>query len=264
VSLGPVAKFSEDVYTFVPNCAYYEFILQEPTNGQKVGQVYPLWEIRPECMYEVVVTTYSGLARCRTGHVVRCTGFYANTEMPLVEYLYDINKNLSVEKEDTSPKQLLSLLADWEDDLAVPIAEFALSRTSHISPPYYIFYIELQGEIQRSLLRGKGKKANPASRMDEIFRKSDANYSNARTMDRLGELQIKILKPGTFAEVRKLVEMYGGETRVGKVSKVITNKTLISTLDCKTAATYAAEEMPQKHSKANVFLSLFGCKCLNL
>ena len=67
------------------NAMYYEFIPEHEMHTEK-PKVLTVDEIELEKNYELVITTYSGLARYRFGDVIKIVGFY--NEAPEIEFKY--------------------------------------------------------------------------------------------------------------------------------------------------------------------------------
>lgn len=107
VNLWPLN--SELCYLLVPRSMFFEFIPLEHTHEEQPKTLFGD-EIEPGCLYELVVTTLSGLYRYRIGDVVKVVRFYNNC--PVVEFQYRQGQLLNMRSEKTTETMMYEAITN--------------------------------------------------------------------------------------------------------------------------------------------------------
>ncbi|CAL1154997.1 unnamed protein product, partial [Cladocopium goreaui] len=80
VNIFPEEPFGRWTYLLDPGSMFFELIPSNSSRG--MASAIPAWEAEVGSRYELLVTSYSGLCRCRTGDTVRVHAMYG--KMPVV------------------------------------------------------------------------------------------------------------------------------------------------------------------------------------
>ncbi|NXS26136.1 GHDC protein, partial [Pomatostomus ruficeps] len=196
VNLWPVE--SAPRFLLCPDWAFCEF-LPCPANKEPTRTVLldELWEGRE---YGLVVTTQPGEYRCRTGEVLRVTGFHK--QCPVVEPVRRESQTLSVRGENISEEQffqsLCCTLRMWPGARLIDyvcVESSLLGDSSGPCAPHYEVFMELQG--LRDLSEGQRYK------LDQCLQEDFPVYKSFRFKGSIGPLHLHLLRPRTFTRLRE-------------------------------------------------------------
>eukprot|EP01018_Ginkgo_biloba_P040649 Gb_18753 [translate_table: standard] len=117
LNLKPLCKPSKVSYTLLPSMAYFEFLPVQRNNGVTDALTIPatfnekeqqdlieLVDVKLGQEYELVLTTYAGLYRCRVGDVLPVAGFY--NAAPQFHFVCRKNVALSIDSDKTDEEEL--------------------------------------------------------------------------------------------------------------------------------------------------------------
>ncbi|MCO5580947.1 hypothetical protein L7F22_034821 [Adiantum nelumboides] len=108
INMNPLCSPYEVSYTFLPNMAYFEFLLlqaaNEDDNDENLiqSQLVDLVNVKLGQQYEVVVTTFAGLYRYRVGDCVQVTGFHNKAPQFRLLGRKNVVLSIGIEKTDDS------------------------------------------------------------------------------------------------------------------------------------------------------------------
>ncbi|CAL5396876.1 unnamed protein product [Camellia sinensis] len=231
-------KLPPELATFavLPNIGYFEFIpnVEVPKQDEIESsflsiepKTVGLTEVKVGEEYEIILTTFaanklelstkmlamwvldtvraalslcSGLYRYRLGDVVKVVGFHNYT--PELQFIYRSNLLLTINIDKNTEKDVqLSIEAAGKlfSNEKLEVVDF----TSHVDlstdPGHYVIFWEVSGEASDDLLR------ECCNCLDWSF--VDAGYVGSRKVKAIGELELRVLKRGTF---QKILEHYVG------------------------------------------------------
>lgn len=170
----------KDEYALLPYSAYYEFL-------DKEEKCVPMDGLVPGQCYEVVLTTFSGLYRYRTGDRIKILRFVGET--PVFEIL-GRRQTVNIAGEKLSAELVEETVALWAERDRVHLSDFALGA-EHTVPDRYWLFVETDGEIPP----GAG------AAVDRMLAKSSEDYMEIRSLGMLGELRVKRCGSGSIAGV---------------------------------------------------------------
>ncbi|GMP59504.1 hypothetical protein CsSME_00022767 [Camellia sinensis var. sinensis] len=204
-------KLPPELATFavLPNIGYFEFIpnVEVPKQDEIESsflsiepKTVGLTEVKVGEEYEIILTTFAGLYRYRLGDVVKVVGFHNYT--PELQFIYRSNLLLTINIDKNTEKDVqLSIEAAGKlfSNEKLEVVDF----TSHVDlstdPGHYVILWEVSGEASDDLLR------ECCNCLDWSF--VDAGYVGSRKVKAIGELELRVLKRGTF---QKILEHYVG------------------------------------------------------
>ncbi|CAK9165807.1 unnamed protein product [Ilex paraguariensis] len=200
-------KLPPELATFavLPHIGYFEFIpLRENGQGQelKENESMPvgLTEVKIGEEYEIVVTNFAGLYRYRLGDVVKVMGFHNSTpELRFVcrrNLLLTINIDKNTERDlQLSVEAAANLLAEEK----LEIVDFTSRVDMSADPGHYVIFWELSGKASEEVLQ------ECCNCLDRSF--VDVGYVSSRKVNAIGELELRVVKRGTF---HKILDHYVG------------------------------------------------------
>lgn len=168
--------------------SYYEFRVPGATDEAPTMTIGNLEEGR---VYEMVVTTKSGLYRYCCGNLFRVVGWMH--EVPRVEFVARTG-TVDLTGEKLSEEQAQTALADVV--AGAPVAAATLCATWG-TPPYYTALFEPTAPWSAA------RCAEVAAQMDDFLRRNNSRYKWKRDWNELAPLAVRVVSRGTFARVQQ-------------------------------------------------------------
>ncbi|ONK55644.1 uncharacterized protein A4U43_UnF620 [Asparagus officinalis] len=228
-----VCNPSEVSYTLLPNMAYIEFILQKPTDDDAQQDIFNLTNVELGNMYELVVTTFAGLYRYRFKFVARKGAL------------------LSVGVEKITEAELQKAVEDasgLQRSYGMIVEDYTSYTDVETMPGHYVMYLELtvpNGEAGESLtlLDGGAKKVleRCCSEMEDGFNEL---YKNLRMNGKVGTLEIRVVRGGTFAELMDSAVSRGASIAQYKVPRCIRVPYMLDILNRRVVSSYFSLASP--------------------
>ncbi|XP_030822028.1 GH3 domain-containing protein [Camarhynchus parvulus] len=190
---------AEPVPRFVlcPDWAFCEFLPCLASKEPRTVLLDELWEGRE---YGLVVTAQPGEYRCRTGEVLKVTGFHK--QCPMVEPVRRESQTLSVRGESIPEEQfcqsLCRTLSLWPGARLIDyvcVESSLLGDSSGPCAPHYEVFLELQGlrdlsEVQRY-------------KLDQCLQEDFPIYKSFRFKGSIGPLRLHLVRPRSFTRLRE-------------------------------------------------------------
>lgn len=170
----------KEEYALLPHSAYYEFLDKKETCVQMDG-------LLPGECYEVVLTTFGGLYRYRTGDMIKILRFVGET--PVFEVL-GRKLTINIAGEKLSAELVEDTIASWAERYRVNFSDFALGA-EHTVPGRYWLFVETADELPPSA----------GAAVDKMLAKGSEDYMEIRELGMLGELSVKRCGSGSIARV---------------------------------------------------------------
>ncbi|MED6225117.1 hypothetical protein PIB30_090631 [Stylosanthes scabra] len=206
VNVDPSLPPEEVTFTVVPTFSYFEFIpLYRHMQGDYKSIVaddfiedkpIPLSQVKAGQEYEIVLTTFTGLYRCRLGDVVEVVGFYNGT--PKLSFVCRKKLILTVNIDKNTEKDL-QLVVEKGSQLFLngskkaELVDFTSYADVSIEPGHYVIYWEIDGYAEDGLLEAC------CTEMDASF--ADHGYVVSRKTNSIGPLELCIVERGTFKKI---------------------------------------------------------------
>ncbi|KAH7516172.1 hypothetical protein FEM48_Zijuj10G0107300 [Ziziphus jujuba var. spinosa] len=193
-------------YVVLPNIGYFEFLpLSVNTEDQVQDKTHPtfpgadckpvgLTDVKVGEEYEVVITNFAGLYRCRLGDVVKVTGFHNST--PEIKFVCRINLILNINIDKNTEKDLQIAVEEAAKLLAgekLEVVDYTSLVELSVEPGHYVIFWELSGEGSEEVLR------ECCTCLDQSF--VDPGYVISRKVNTIGALELRVVRKGTFQKI---------------------------------------------------------------
>ncbi|XXG71696.1 hypothetical protein AAC387_Pa07g0962 [Persea americana] len=235
VNVEPTLPPENARFAVIPTFSYFEFI---PLYKQKQDYSFavddfieaepvPLSQVKMSQQYEVVLTTFTGLYRCRLGDVVRVTGFYRGTPKLTFICRRKLILTINIDKNTEEDLQMAVERGSWPlSKTKIELVDF----TSHASvtnhPGHYIIYWEIKGDAEAA----HDKILTQCCReIDESF--VDYGYIVSRKSNSIGPLELCIVEKGTFKKILDYFIAKGAAVNQFKAPRCTNNRDLLAILE---------------------------------
>jgi len=212
-------------YVITPHTAFFEFISEAEIDADLPSSV-DLTSLKIGESYEVTVTTVAGLYRYRLGDVVKCIGYY--NQSPIVEFLYRRQSLLDFAGEKVSEKVIWTALAStiesFEDELR--IVDYSTRMEFSTLPWRYVIYVEALSTSD-SLPDLEAYR----EQMDEAISKSNERYRTLRAENKIGLLELKLVRKGTFKDLKEEILSQGYSETQFKMPRLLTDSVSINFIE---------------------------------
>ncbi|KAK4268856.1 hypothetical protein QN277_022086 [Acacia crassicarpa] len=221
-NVNPKIPPESATYAVLPQIGYYEFIPltrmetteEDPAMFCKDPQPVGLTEVKVGEEYEIVITNPAGLYRYRLGDVVKVMGFHNST--PELKFVRRSSLLLTVNIDKNTEKDLQIVVEEAGKLLGeekVEVVEF----TSHVElskePGHYVIFWEISGEASEQVL------TQCCNCLDKSF--VDAGYVSARKVQWIGQLELRVVRRGTFQKILNHFLELGGAVSQYKTPRCI-------------------------------------------
>ncbi len=153
------------------------------------GHVMPLVEAQPGQQGEMIITSSRGLYRYATGDVVEIAG--TNRATPLVKYERKLRATASLTGEKLTEVQVLSVVQSVLGEAGI-VPEFFCLCAEWGSPPRYVLALEPRGAPPSDDVA-----LAVADHIEQGLCKANPEYEKKRETQRLNEVAILVLEPGS-------------------------------------------------------------------
>lgn len=218
-------------YVLLPTAAYFEFLPFDPDQIDDVSkETVDISGVEVGKMYEVVVTTFSGLYRYRLGDIVRVVGFHNSS--PMVEYVMRAPKLLT---DIITERDLIFAIGKCQpvmrNETGIEIAEFASFLDSGSTPKRLKVLVEVREEhmfvkekLQESILVLRRICSVLEDNLGSLYRAK-------RDKGEVGSLLITIVKPGSFDKLSRIAFENGASASQYKPQKILRKHEFVSFLE---------------------------------
>ncbi len=229
ISLWP----EEHTYVVTPRTAYHEFIPLGQINETR-PDVLDLDQLARGESYEVVITNCAGLYRYRLGDIVKVVDYYK--ESPVIEFLYRRGQLIDLVGEKTSEQVVSSTVIQVLRHLDTELVDFTTMVDYESYPCRYIFYVEIRHSDRDRIGGGD-------TLLEEALCRVNPRYQAIRNADNLGQLGLRVVQPGTFNKLKKILIGRGASANQVQVPRVIRDSEISSLLSANTLG--GGNSMPQ-------------------
>ncbi|KAL1370871.1 hypothetical protein HN51_001058 [Arachis hypogaea] len=248
LNLKPICNPSDVSYTIMPNMGYFEFLPHNDSASARGShspepRLVDLAQVEYGKLYELVITTYSGLCRYRVGDILQVTGFH--NKAPQFRFVRRKNVLLSIDSDKTDEAELQravesasTLLKEFDTS----VAEYTSFADTGSIPGHYVIYWEL-------LM----KEASMAPLPEEVLNRCclameeslNSVYRQGRVADRsIGPLEIRVVKSGTFEELMDYAISKGASINQYKVPRCVSFTPLTEILNSRVVSVHFSPAEP--------------------
>ncbi|NEQ09360.1 MAG: GH3 auxin-responsive promoter family protein, partial [Moorea sp. SIO4E2] len=212
-------------YVITPSSAFFEFIRISEVDGDAPTTV-DLTSLAVGESYEIVVTTVAGLYRYRLGDVVKCLGYY--NQSPSVEFLYRNGSLLDFYGERVPENIVFAALIEGINSLGddCQLVDYTTAMMYSISPWRYVIYVEVSKPLA-SLPDFKICQ----TKMEQFIYDQYPAYRNLRDKNRLGQLELKLVKTDTFKMLKNKILAQGTSHAQFKMPRLLKTSELVEFIE---------------------------------
>ncbi|MEO1144547.1 MAG: GH3 auxin-responsive promoter family protein [Cyanobacteria bacterium J06638_22] len=211
---GVHRDFGTDGVILAINSGFYEFIPEAEWEKDQPATVLP-HELNVGDRYRILVTALNGLYRYDIGDVVEVEGFFNSA--PIVTFRHRIGGILSSTTEKTTEFHVVQVMQRLQQEFDVALENFCITLAPGEIPPPYVVNIELAPRQHLS------SPERFLQRFDELLSELQVSYG-AKRPDVLPSPRLRILAPGSFAQIRqRLVERGMLESQI-KLAKLTSDR----------------------------------------
>ncbi|OMO92469.1 GH3 auxin-responsive promoter [Corchorus olitorius] len=242
INLEPLSKPSDISYTLLPNMAFYEFI---PINQNKEEEIEPveLGDVKIGQCYEIVVTTFTGLYRYRVGDILKVTGFHNNA--PQFRFVERKGVLLSIDIEKTSEDTLLKAVTKATlhiEPLGIVLMDYSSYADASSIPGHYVLFWELKMREGMDDLPAEFHNSKIVEECCNIVEDSlDYVYRVMRKDKRIGPLEIRVVKQGTFDVLMGFFVSKGTSISQYKTPRCIKSEDALKMMDSMVVGRYFSQ-----------------------
>ncbi|KAF7823027.1 indole-3-acetic acid-amido synthetase GH3.10-like [Senna tora] len=208
VNVDPSLPPENVTFAVVPTFSYFEFIPLHRQNQDDYNCTsssimsddfiedlpIPLSQVKVGQQYEIVLTTFTGLYRCRLGDVVEVSGFHNGT--PKLNFTCRRKLILTVNIDKNTEKDLQLVVergAQLVSGEAAEVVDFTSYADVSRQPGHYVIFWEVKGEVEDKVLDACCRE------MDVSF--ADHGYVVSRKTHSIGPLELRVVERGTFKKI---------------------------------------------------------------
>ncbi|XP_027927927.1 indole-3-acetic acid-amido synthetase GH3.10-like isoform X2 [Vigna unguiculata] len=251
INVDPSLPPEKVTFAVVPTFSYFEFIpIYRHKHKQDSSFVadhdfvedepIPLSQVKVGQEYEIVLTTFTGLYRCRLGDVVEVGGFHNGT--PKLNFICRRKLILTVNIDKNTERDLQIVVEKGSQILNKAKAEL-VDYTSYADmsnePGCYVIFWEVKGEAEDKVLEACCRE------MDAAF--VDHGYVVSRKTRSIGPLTLCIVERGTFKKILDYFVEIGAALGQFKTPRCTNNPVLVKILSACTIKTFHSTAYSSTH-----------------
>ncbi|KAG0700097.1 GH3 auxin-responsive promoter [Suillus ampliporus] len=178
------------------------------------------WEIETGRHYELVLTTYHGLWRYRSGDIVELLGFAPDNGSPIVRFVGRRNAEIRLETALVTEAQLVESICSATQDTIGQVTEFTCFKDVRKLPHTIGFFVELAQEPDMSnsptaAMLGTTSRQLARQRLADALSSTHQRIESEIDCGALGMPTICVVKSGTFTEYRRWRGTSGEAATIG-------------------------------------------------
>ena len=229
-------------YAVSPTGAYIEFLPVEDVDKADATP-HGLRDVEVNGIYEIVMTTYTGLVRYRLGDLVKVLGWYGET--PVIDFVERRGQVLDVAGEKVTEAQIVDAFVAACRKVVVSFVDFIVTIDGKSVPPKYLLLIEREGagESRELMLEF-------LANFDRELRERSF-YAFCRRNRSLDPMAALVLERGSFEKFYKYRLSQGTSIDQIKIRHVVRDPTFAA----KFFAKYEKIVLPQDRLPAKDFYS---------
>ncbi|XP_057963817.1 probable indole-3-acetic acid-amido synthetase GH3.6 [Malania oleifera] len=231
-------------FVMLPSAAYFEFLpfeLNKPNDADEETVDFSGVEVGKT--YEVVITTFRGLYRCRLGDIVRIVGFHNSS--PEIEFVSRAPKSRN---EIFTERALMSAMESFQAELRIVTMTEVIDFTSFfdldLKPKQLKIFVEVrEGSIflqEEKLKESVVVLKRCCSSLEDGLQ---GIYQSMRGRSELGPLLLFIVEPGTFDRLLQVAIKNGAPASQYKPPKIIRNREIADFLEGSSVVTVCLDPL---------------------
>ncbi|KAH7884874.1 GH3 auxin-responsive promoter [Phlebopus sp. FC_14] len=179
------------------------------TADENATNLTSAWEVEAGKRYEIVLTTRDGLWRYRINDVVEIVGFAPSDGSPIFQYVERRSGGIRFSHTVTSEECLKEAILSVQDALG-QVLEFTVAFDERDLPATFGYFVEIAGEL------GPSPEAAPQQVINKLL-DLNPDYQSLLDNGKLRKPTIRVVKSGTFLEMRRSKTDKGSGTSIGQI-----------------------------------------------
>lgn len=186
-------------YALIPEAGYFEFIPEKDMDlpeNELMERTLGINELRPEESYEIVITNLSGLYRYRIGDVITVKGRFGQS--PIISFGYRRHQILNIVGEKTNDDMIMYTINAMREQMGITVVGWSVCEDSSTSPARYQMFMEIEPFVSRE------EQQKMRDILEEKLSEASEYYRDYRHENKIGPMELILLKPNTYALYRDI------------------------------------------------------------
>ncbi|EFJ12817.1 hypothetical protein SELMODRAFT_21596, partial [Selaginella moellendorffii] len=217
INIDPLSPPEGVIYTVTPRSLYYEFLPLGATEALSMHEVV-IGEL-----YEILVTNFAGLYRCRMGDVVQITSFFHGA--PQMAYHHRKNAVMCINNETVDEQMLQNVVNKVSKDAGVEVLDFMIYGDPVAVPPSYTIFWEL----------GNAKDYSKTQVLEQccanVLKSFNPEHTRKGTDGLIDSFELVIVKKGTFERLMEEAVKNGASPAQYKTPRCVASSRILEALN---------------------------------
>ena len=205
-------EIESNEYLLLYDNAFFEFI---PIDYKKDRPLL-FNELKVGELYEIVITSLSGLYRYRIKDVIRVTRYVE--KVPMIQFAYRKQQLINITGVKLTSEHITSAISNFENRTNIKILEYCIYPDTKESPWRMNLFIETNSKINKKQKKDLGKI------FDEELTKENAEHGRMLKIGETSPTTINIVQNETFKKYRDFRISEGASQNQVKSIRLITNE----------------------------------------
>ena len=202
-------KPNEACYLPLVDSVFFEF---RPIEGQS-DRLLLINELEVGKLYEVIITTKSGLYRYQLKDVARVIGYQGET--PLIRFAYRANLVTNIWGIHVTNDDVLGAIKKLENEYNLNTVGFSIYANSDSADSHLKLFIEFDKDVDKEIIKSIEKS------FENNMYHSNTAYAYSRDMGQLESAQVYLLKKNTYFNYRQTQLEHGASSNQLKTLRTI-------------------------------------------
>ena len=232
-TFGIYEDFNNDGAILSIDTGFFEFIAPDQWDVEQPKTLLPQ-EVEVGQYYRILVTNYNGFYRYDIGDVVEVVGFYHQT--PMLSFRHRVGGLLSSTTEKTNEFHATQVMQQLQQDFDLPLENFCITLSEQEIPAHYLLNIEVVSGHTLS---------NPQAflaQFDQKLKHTNRSYQEKRLNHGVPSPRLRILAPGSFAQLRQRLLQKGIPASQLKFPHISENRQFLAGLTVQREVRLPADE----------------------
>ncbi len=202
----------DEDFLMVTDSGFFEFLPADDENARPLLS----HELEKGKLYEIIITSASGLYRYRIKDVIRVTGFVGKN--PKIQFAYRKQQLINITGVKLTSEHITTAIKGFETELGVRVLDYSLYADTDFAPWRIIAFMEFDepvDEKDRGIVR---------EIFDQELTKVNAEYGRMLKIGECSPCAVCSVKKNTYNEYRKQKVKNGASDNQVKTVRIIDDK----------------------------------------
>ena len=202
----------DEDFLMVTDSGFFEFLPADDENARPLLS----HELEKGKLYEIIITSASGLYRYRIKDVIRVTGFVGKN--PKIQFAYRKQQLINITGVKLTAEHITTAIKGFETELGVRVLDYSLYADTDFAPWRIIAFMEFDEPVDEKD-RGIVKEI-----FDQELTKVNAEYGRMLKIGECSPCAVCSVKKNTYNEYRKQKVKNGASDNQVKTVRIIDDK----------------------------------------